>query len=375
MSRFNKRLPFFEESSEKRDVESWNECLGSHFLKKGMKVIGIVSDRAKALIKLGASDYLNACSMPDLFHFQQDIGKLCGLQIGKKHQQGQVSISAADLEGKTEKEKLVIEQSAQAVATVHKAYRSHTAMINKIIHPFDEFNNWSKGKEVTKVLLQSLREVSKLAESLNINIDIGKAAKVLHQIPDIVEGIRNWISISEAKINTWITEKVISETEKNWLVKYLLPFLYWHFQLRRTKNGRSNPDLVAYYENRMKQAKEASLNQIKILNISKDREEVLFELAYQMASSFQRSSSQVEGRNGYLAFIHHAQKGIPQDKMRALTVTHNFDTKRADGSTPAQRLFQQDFPDLFEFLCQNVTGFKEPRRRKAKSLKTRILQR
>ena len=375
MSRFNKWLPFFEESKEKRDVESWNACLESHFRGKGMKVIGIVSDRAKALIKLGTPDYLNACSMPDLFHFQQDIGKLCGLQIGKKHQQGQVSISTAELEGKTTEEKAVIKQSAKATAIVHKAYRSHTAMVNKIIHPFDESNNWSKGKEVTKVLLQSLCEVSKLAESLNINIDIGKAAKVLHQIPDIVEGIRNWISISEAKINTWVAQGVISETERIWLVKYLLPFLYWHFQLLRTKNGRSNPDLVAHYEDRMKQAKEASLNQIEVLNISNNREENLFELAYQMASSFQRSSSQVEGRNGYLAFIHHAQKGIPKDKMRALTVTHNFDTKRADGSTPAQRLFGQDFPDLFEFLCHNVTGFKEPRKRKPKSLKFSILQR
>ena len=94
-----------------------------------------------------------------------------------------------------------------------------------------------------------------------------------------------------------------------------------------------------------------------------------------MAKSFQRSSSQVEGRNGYLSFIHHGQKGIPTNKMKALTVIHNFDTKRNDGSTPAQRLFGQEFPDLFEFLCQNVTGFKEPRKRKAKPSNSNVFQR
>ena len=110
------------------------------------------------------------------------------------------------------------------------------------------------------------------------------------------------------------------------------------------------------------------------LNISTDRQEILVERAEHMANSFQRASSQVEGRNGYLAFIHHSQKGIPKQKRKALTVIHNFDTKREDGSTPAQRLFNQEFPDLFEFLCLNVTGFKEPRKRKSKKLKINLLQ-
>jgi hypothetical protein len=76
-----------------------------------------------------------------------------------------------------------------------------------------------------------------------------------------------------------------------------------------------------------------------------------------------------------LAFVHHGQKGIPKDKKKALTVIHNFDTKRNDGSTPAQRLFGQEFPDLFEFLCQNVTDFKEPRKRKTKPFSSKLFQR
>ena len=125
----------------------------------------------------------------------------------------------------------------------------------------------------------------------------------------------------------------------------------------------------------MQQTQKVTIEQMNELNIPIKRQEVLFEMAYQMANSFQRSSSQVEGRNGYLAFIHHSQKGIPEQKRKALTVIHNFDTKREDGSTPAQRLFKREFPDLFEFLCSNVTGFKEPRKRKNKKLKISLLQR
>jgi hypothetical protein len=58
-----------------------------------MEVSSIVSDRARALIKLGTSDYLNVISIPDLFHFTQDFGKLGGLQIGKKRAAAKKALS------------------------------------------------------------------------------------------------------------------------------------------------------------------------------------------------------------------------------------------------------------------------------------------
>lgn len=340
-----------------------------------MKVIGLVSDRAKALVKLGSSAYLNVCSMPDLFHFQQDLGKLGGLQIGKKHQQAQKSQSKQGLEGKTVLEKELIKKEAAEVIEIYKEYRNQTARVNKTIHPFDESNNWSDEKKVNKTLIESVREVGKLAEKVEITIDVSRASKILAQIPDIVKGVDNWIKMSQEKINGWVEGNVISEVEKRWLSTFLLPALYWHLQLGRTKNGRSNPDLVDYYKDRWQQSKEVTLAQMDLLNISPLRQNILSEMAYQMASSFQRSSSQVEGRNGYLAFMNHSQKGIPKKKMEALTVIHNFDTKREDGSTSAKRLFHREFPDMFEFLCRNVTGFSEPRKRKSKPLKINILQR
>jgi hypothetical protein len=103
---------------------------------------------------------------------------------------------------------------------------------------------------------------------------------------------------------------------------------------------------------------------------SLERVNELLNIVKGKAITFQRSSSEVEGRNGYLSFIHHGHKGIPKERLKVLTVIHNYDIKRRDGSTPAERLFDRSFPDLFEFLCENVTGFKEPRKRKYKVLST-----
>jgi hypothetical protein len=37
-------------------------------------------------------------------------------------------------------------------------------------------------------------------------------------------------------------------------------------------------------------------------------------------------------------------------QIKVLTIIHNFDIKRDDGTTAAQRLFEKPFPDLFEWL-------------------------
>ncbi|MEM1120580.1 MAG: DUF6399 domain-containing protein [Bacteroidota bacterium] len=376
MSRFNKWVPFFEESSEQRDVASWDKFLKAGLPDQGVKVIGLVSDRAKALVKLGESDYLDATSMPDLFHFQQDMGKLGGLQIGRQYQQAQrdkaqlkeqSNVSAAQV--------AATEAFANERLSIYEQYRQESRAINQTIHPFDSTNNWSNPQQVSKRLTQSVLQVSKLTEQLNLSVDLSKANKVLRQIPAIVAGIDNWIKISQGRIEQWLKEGIINKVEKLWFTMYLLPLVYWQTQLSRTKNGRSNPSLVAVYQQRVEESQKETIEKMIALKILPNRQEVLLEMAQQMAKSFQRSSSQVEGRNGYLAFIHHGQKGIPAQKRKALTVIHNFDTKQVDGSTPAQRLFKKDFPDLFEFLCENVTGFKEPRKRKSKVLKNSILQR
>lgn len=90
--------------------------------------------------------------------------------------------------------------------------------------------------------------------------------------------------------------------------------------------------------------------------------------AQDIARSFQRASSKIEGRNGYLAFIHKANRGLSEQRLSVLTVIHNFDIRFYDDKTPAERLFKREFPDLFEFVLESVTSFPEPRHDKLKPL-------
>ena len=334
-----------------------------------MEVKGLVSDRARALVKLGKSAYLGVVSMPDLFHFNQDIVKAAGLQIGKKRAKAKKTWEAAKETGK-DKLKTVFEGAEE----VYQSYRAEMGQINKTVHPFNEQDEWTDAPSVEKGLLHCFTAIGRLASQLGIEIGVSKANKVLQQIGPIAKGIEAWINQTKSEVSAWVTKQVISEQEKEWLVQYALPYQYWQLQLSRTGRKLRTKELRTYYKERVSKAEVRCQTGTLTKEIPLNRQEELLLLAHRLAISFQRASSQTEGRNGYLSFVNHAHKGFPNGRLPVLTVIHNYDIKRADGSTPAQRLFNKDFPDLFEFLCQHVTGFKEPRSRKAKSLKTNILQ-
>ena len=49
--------------------------------------------------------------------------------------------------------------------------------------------------------------------------------------------------------------------------------------------------------------------------------------------------------------------------LYVMTVIHNFDLQRADGSTAAERLFKQPHPNLFETVLIQTPDLSLPRRR------------
>ncbi len=77
-------------------------------------------------------------------------------------------------------------------------------------------------------------------------------------------------------------------------------------------------------------------------------------VAKECAEVFQRSSSCVEGRNGFLALWHHSLHRLSNRKLEALTTVHNFFIKRTDGTTAAERFFDAKPKNLFEWVLEQV---------------------
>lgn len=98
------------------------------------------------------------------------------------------------------------------------------------------------------------------------------------------------------------------------------------------------------------------------LSLSQSQQQKWVDWAIWICTKVQRTSSAVEGRNGYLSRLHHANRGFTEQSLQVLKTIHNFDLKRDDGTTAAQRLFNKQFPDLFEWIVLNMGDLPRARR-------------
>jgi len=127
-------------------------------------------------------------------------------------------------------------------------------------------------------------------------------------------------------------------------------------KLSKISSKDKDKELKKYYQERFKLAELRYQVSLSNLSFEKAKKQELLNWACKIVKTFQRASSRVEGRNGYLAFINHANKGIPEQRKKVLTIVHNFDSRNQNLTTPAERLFDRKFPNLFEFILNDIAN-------------------
>ncbi len=168
----------------------------------------MVSDRASALVKLGKPSYLNVVSMPDLFHFSQDIAKAIGCRIGLKKSQLQAKWSEFGTSD-TAEQKAVLETQLEQVTQYQKAYREQIEQVNKTVHPFNAQDEWQQEGQVEKGLSHCFTKIGRIAHALKMDVALDKASKILNQIPDIAAGVQTWTEGISKEIQEWMLVKAI----------------------------------------------------------------------------------------------------------------------------------------------------------------------
>src|SRR5215468_6496869 len=89
--------------------------------------------------------------------------------------------------------------------------------------------------------------------------------------------------------------------------------------------------------------------------LSPEAQDHLHVEAKRLAAVFQRASSNVEGRNGYLSLRSHQLRGLDRPRKRAcFTTIHNFFLTRPDGTTAAERFFGQKPRSMFAAILESV---------------------
>jgi len=366
---------FVEEQVENRQYQTWLEKAQQALTQVGVRVRSLVSDRAPALIKLALEGF-ECPSIADLFHPLWDLSKSIGAALSRQWNQANQKLARAQqrlaqltalAKDTTAQQQLVEQLQAQCefVQSGQRTYHRLRQQLTLTVHPFA----LSDGSFKTTTEIQAqLEQVLLKLETLQNTHQLVKADSVLHkfrqQIPALAVGVNTWWqwvqhSLSLEDLDTPLT---------NWLLGQMLPAVYWQLQLNKTKSR----SLKRIYKRAQRRTHRALLAHAFTATLADGQFRHWQEWAKCMVSRFHRASSAVEGRNGYLSQRHRAQRGFWQHHLQVLTVIHNFDLQRSDGSTASQRLFGRQFPNLFTWVMQQMGELPRPRVSK-KSVKAQRL--
>ena len=322
------------------------------------EILYFVSDRAKALINL-ATQKNKVPSIADIFHFKYNINKLLCLALSSKLRSSKLTIN--ELESKNIENKCleVTKSQNEAYAAIQfhtDLYVESMSRISQIVHPYTQGNEVQTQENAMLEMNAALFNIEQVIEACQIKDTYQLFDKSKNQLEDVIAVIPLWHDLVTEELNSFQLE----EQTKEWFARFLLPITYWEEALRKTKYMaqrnfiKQQIDLCKTFKSKI------------AAPFSQQEYDALKDKALFLATKFQRASSQVEGRNGFLSQINHNQKGFDKARLEVMTVIHNFDTRRIDGKTPAQRLFgnKMTFEPLFEYIIKNIEELPRPRKRK-----------
>ena len=360
-----------EEVAADRRYDTWFNRTNERLKTFGTEVLYMVSDRAKALIKL-AHTGLGCPSIPDVFHLGHDLAKGYSLAIFGRLRQAKQALEQAKqgLEKVHKHAPAEPDQVVQAQArvttcatSVHhwqevgRAWRQHLANVSRILHPWrlvDSIRQTSQ--EVEEQLGAELQAIETLLETNVLPMRKETLAKVQKQLA----GISALVDLWWQTVRQDLTQLAMTPRWSQWAEELLLPLAYWHEQLRRTRH-RGQKAQIALVLQAVAEAFErhACTRQLKPAVLAGWQA-----WAAEHAKAFQRASSAVEGRNGSLSQMQHNHRGLPTRRYQVWTALHNFDCRAVDGTTPASRFFRRSFPDLFESVLSKINELPMPRQRR-----------
>jgi len=360
-----------EEIAADRSYATWFDRTNERLTTFGTEVLYLVSDRAKALIKL-AHTGLGCPSIPDLFHLGHDLAKSYSLTIFGRLRQAKRELEQAKQhleksQKNTEANSTPIAQGQARVAacstSVHhwqevgNTWRQHLSNLSSILHPWrlsDSIRQTSK--EVEEQLRAELQAIETLLETNGLPVKKDTLTKVQKQLGGISALIDFWWRT----VRQDLTQLAMTPRWSRWAEDVLLPLMYWQEQLRRTRHPVQKAQITLV----LQAVEEAFEWHPCTRQLTAELLAGWKAWAAEHAKAFQRASSAVEGRNGYLSQMQHNHRGLPARRYPVWTALHNFDCRAADGTTPASRFFRRSFPDLFESVLSQIDELPMPRQRR-----------
>ncbi len=368
-----------EKYAESRDAKTWTGVMAEATAELPVEIIQSVSDEAQALIKHTEQD-LDAHHSPDTFHVQHEVVKGTSFPMSSNVRNERKKLDAAkghvvameqsrDIYESTPDEDRgccpqsfvekaiseALEDEVQAREKFEYAKEQQEQMraanrgISEAYHPFDlETGAARSAEQVGQDIESHFETIDQLAENVSLSqrcLDrIDKARRVVVRMIATIAFFH--ATVRERVEALGLPEKIEKVIYERWL-----PSFYIQLAAGRATKAESRALLRAAAAALLPSSAELEA----LLSPLGEEDRALIKLLVEdCARLFQRSSSCVEGRNGHLSLFHHGQHRLSQRKLAALTTVHNYFKQRPDGTTAAERFFEQEHEDMFQWLLSRL---------------------
>jgi len=367
-----------EQAAQGRDQTTWHELMEPALAPLNCRVIQSTSDEAPGLLAY-VEHYLEAHHSPDLFHVQHELVKAVSGPIATKERAAHKAVSEAaeQLErlqnhpqhtddepekrrpGRPSKNLVSLEQAEQALeaasreherlAGQRKQVQQHIRGIGHDYHFVDlERGVRRNGRLIAADMQGHIDEIRTIAQQESLSQSclehIEKAERVTPKMRATIEFVSGYVRHQVDQLD--LTPPASFAMHAKLIPSYYLDRVA---QTRTVKGGEPLRELAERLRAPLFEPGGA------LSMLSTETQHQLHDEAKRLATVFQRSSSNVEGRNGYLSLRSHQLRGLDLPRKReCFTTMHNFFLTRPDGTTAAERFFGQKPRSMFAAILESV---------------------
>jgi len=367
-----------EQQAQARDQVSWNEGMAPALAPLNCRVIQSTSDEAPGLLAY-VEHYLEAHHSPDLFHVQHELVKAVSGPMATKERAAHKAVTEATEQlqrlqsdakragdepkerhsGRSPKEPVSLEQAEQALEAARREHERLAQQreqvqesIRGIGHDY-HFVDLERGVRRNGPLIASdiqehIEHIRTVAQQEGLSQSclerIEKAERVVPKMQATIEFVSRYVGRQVDQLD--LTPPVSFAMHAKLIPSYYLDRVA---QTRSVEGGEVLRELA-------EQLRAPLFEPGSVLwELSPETQEQLHREAKRLAVVFQRSSSNVEGRNGYLSLRSHQLRGLDLPRKRqCFTAIHNFFLTRPDGTTAAERFFGQKPRSMFAAILDSV---------------------
>lgn len=354
-----------EKFTEDRTADTWVKELTPRLNEVNIEIGQVVSDLCGAI--RSSTKAFGAAHSPDLFHAQHEISKATSASLSSQERCAERDLSEAEEKIHRAREKLrkLGKEECEKRRQYEVEWETHERDNLRI-----EFEKKKKRREAVK---SAVREMGKIHHPINIQTGKLQTAAVIEnrfnkQLETVLE-IAKEAKLSEPSIGRIEKAKRAFDAIVCYLKYFFVVYTAFIEGLRLGPEQEKFFNEVIFplcylkmiWRRLTKRAKEEQGELLRILEAkirdapwSDEFKNEWMKQGKELAETFQRSSSCVEGRNGVLSLNHHRFHRLNEKTLKALTIVHNFDARRSDGTTAAERFFEAKHENLFDFLAANV---------------------